>query len=591
MSPRRNPRRGEAAVTAPPPPPPPLFDPAMFQAAIAAAVAVVIAQINPINSGGASSGASNSNNGDGQGCSRECTYKDFTNAKPKTFNGSGGVIALLQWFEKTETIFEICTCPEASKVKFTSCTFSERALTWWKGHVKALRLPVANAITWEDLKTMLMKEYCPRGEIQKLEEEFWGLKMKGSDILSYTSRFSDLAMLCPGMVPTESKKVERYVWGLSQQLQGHVQPTQDPAKKQQVVAVHTITTTANPTPIRQYAGNLPKCNKCSYHHNGACHEMHCTNCNKKGHTARFYRTPAQPNAQVANAEASRTCYGCGEAGHLKRNCPKARNPNPSKVGRVLLIGHKEAVADPTMVTDTFPLNNTYACILFDSGVEKSFVNHQFKCLLNQTPQTLKETFTVEMANGKTENTNDIYTGCTLNLNNHSFLIDLMTVTIKSFDVIIGMDWLCPHHAEILCEEKVVRLNLPSGEALVVYGDKPSSNFQIISCIKAQKYLRKEYHAFVSHVVDKGQGMKDINDIPEVCKFPDVFPEDLPGVPPPRQVEFQIDLIRGATPVAKLPYCLALAEMQEMSSQLNELLSKGFIRPRFSPWGAPVLFVK
>ena len=116
----------------------------------------------------------------------ECTYKDFTNAKPKTFNGSGGVVALLQWFEKTESVFEICACPEANKVMFAACTFSKRALTWWNGHVKTLTLPVASSITWEDLKTMLMKEYCPRGEIQKLEEEPWGLKMTSSDILSYT---------------------------------------------------------------------------------------------------------------------------------------------------------------------------------------------------------------------------------------------------------------------------------------------------------------------------------------------------------------------------------------------------------------------
>ncbi|XP_023750082.1 uncharacterized protein LOC111898391 [Lactuca sativa] len=280
------------------------------------------------------------------------------------------------------------------------------------------------------------------------------------------------------------------------------QSTQDPAKKQQVVAVYVATTTTNPTPIRQYVGNLPKCNKCSYHH------------------------------KAANAGASRTCYGCGEAGHLKRNCPNARNTNPDEVGRVLAIGHEEAVADPTVVTGTFPLNNTYACILFDSGAEKSFVSHQFKRLLNQTPQTLKDTFTVEMANGKTENTNNIYSGCTLTLNDHSFQIDLVPVTIKSFDVIIGMDWLCPRHVEILCHEKAFLFNLPSGEALVIYGDKPSTNFQIISSIKAQKYLRKEYHAFLAHVVDKGQGMKDIKDIPEVCKFPDIFPEDLPGVPPP-----------------------------------------------------------
>ena len=115
------------------------------------------------------------------------------------------------------------------------------------------------------------------------------------------------------------------------------------------------------------------------------------------------------------------------------------------------------------------------------------------------------------------------------------------------------------------------------------------NLQIISCIKAQKYLCKEYHAFLAHVIDKKQEQQEIKDIPEVCNFPDVFPEDLPWIPPERQVEFRIDLIPGATPVAKSQYRLAPVEMQELSNQLNELMSKGYIRPSFSPWG--LLFVK
>ena len=88
--------------------------------------------------------------------------------------------------------------------------------------------------------------------------------------------------------------------------------------------------------------------------------------------------------------------------------------------------------------------------------------------------------------------------------------------------------------------------------------------------------------FFAHVVDMKREVQDIKSVPDVCEFPDVFPEDLPGIPPARQVEFRIDLIPGATPIAKVPYRLAQAEMQELSSQLNELLSKRFIRPSFSP---------
>ena len=134
------------------------------------------------------------------------------------------------------------------------------------------------------------------------------------------------------------------------------------------------------------------------------------------------------------------------------------------------MGREEAVADPTVVSGTFLLDNSYANILFDSGVERSFVSHAFKHNLKHNPQPLTETFTVEMANGEKESASEVFVGCTLTLNDHSFPIDLMPVSIKSFDVIIGMDWLSPNHADILCFKKAIRLNLPSGQTLVIYGE-------------------------------------------------------------------------------------------------------------------------
>lgn len=96
----------------------------------------------------------------------------------------------MQWFEKAESVFEICMCPEGSKVKFATCTFSNRALTWWNSHVKSLTLTMENSIGWEGLKAMMIEEYCLRGKIQKLEQELWNLTMTGSDIVVYTDRFS-----------------------------------------------------------------------------------------------------------------------------------------------------------------------------------------------------------------------------------------------------------------------------------------------------------------------------------------------------------------------------------------------------------------
>ncbi|GJT42077.1 putative reverse transcriptase domain-containing protein [Tanacetum coccineum] len=145
----------------------------------------------------------------------------------------------------------------------------------------------------------------------------------------------------------------------------------------------------------------------------------------------------------------------------------------------------------------------------------------------------------------------------------------MPVELGSFDAIIGMDWLAKYQAVIVCVEKIVCIPWGS-ETLVVHGDGSNrgneTRLNIISCTKTQKYMLKEY-------------------------FPEVFPEDLSGLPPTRQVELKIDLLPGAATVAWAPYRLASSELKELSDQLKELSNKGFIRPSSSPWGASVLFVK
>ncbi|KAJ0873806.1 putative nucleotidyltransferase, Ribonuclease H [Helianthus annuus] len=154
-----------------------------------------------------------------------------------------------------------------------------------------------------------------------------------------------------------------------------------------------------------------------------------------------------------------------------------------------------------------------------------------------------------------------------------------------------MDWLSKHQAEILCKEKVVRIPLPDGESLLVQGHRSGTMVGIISAMHAQKYLQKGYPAMLALVTNAQSEERKIEDLPVVREFADVFPEELPGLPPHRQVEFQVDLAPGAAPIARAPYRLAPGELQELSNQLQELLDRGFIRPSSSPWGAPVLFVK
>ncbi|GJX26513.1 putative reverse transcriptase domain-containing protein, partial [Tanacetum coccineum] len=240
------------------------------------------------------------------------------------------------------------------------------------------------------------------------------------------------------------------------------------------------------------------------------------------------------------------------------------------------------------------------CHLHHNGpcTQRSFISTAFSSLINIAPTPLENCYDVELADGKLVGIDTIIRGCTLNFLDHPFNIDLMPVELGSFDVIIGMDWLRRCHAVIVCDEKLVQI--PYGNETLTFRGNESSNgresrLTVISCSKAQEYMAKGCQVFLAQISAKKEEdkseRKQIKDVPIVRDFPEVFPEDLPGLPPARPVEFQIDLILGAAPVARAPYRLAPSEMKELSEQLQELSDKGFIRPSSSPWGAPVLFVK
>ncbi|GJX99815.1 putative reverse transcriptase domain-containing protein [Tanacetum coccineum] len=136
--------------------------------------------------------------------------------------GTEGVVGLKCWFEKMEQVFEICKCAKDDKVKFAMCTFEGRALTWWNGNVQTLGLANANQIPWSNVKAMMTTEYCPATEIQRMEQELWTLTLKGDDIEAYNNRFHELALMCHELVPTEKKKIERYVRGFPERIKGNI---------------------------------------------------------------------------------------------------------------------------------------------------------------------------------------------------------------------------------------------------------------------------------------------------------------------------------------------------------------------------------
>ena len=170
-------------------------------------------------------------------------------------------------------------------------------------------------------------------------------------------------------------------------------------------------------------------------------------------------------------------------------------------------------------------------------------------------------------------------------------VDLIILDMVDFDVILGMTWLSPNFAILDCNAKTVTLAKPETDPLLWEGDYTSTPVRIISFLRAKRMVSKGCLDFLAHLRDDTTQVPSIESVSIVHEFLDVFPAELPGMPPGRGIDFCIDLEPGTRPISIPPYRMAPAELRELKAQLQELLSKGFIRPSASPWGAPVLFVK
>ncbi|GKA43146.1 putative reverse transcriptase domain-containing protein [Tanacetum coccineum] len=354
-------------------------------------------------------------------------------------------------------------------------------------------------------------------------------KKVGTDVVRYNQRFQDLALLCVRMFPEESNKIERYVGGLPDMIHGNIVASKPKTMQEAVEMATELIDKRVSTIAERQAENKRKFKNTSRNNQNQQQQ------NKRQNTGRAYTAGSGDKKQYGGSRP--LCSKCNyhHDGHFKKECPKLKN-NKGNHGnqdgkdttpaKVYAVGRARTNPDSNVVMGMFLLNNCYASVLFDTGADRSFVSTAFSSQMDIMPSTLHHYYDVELADGRIIGLNTILEGCTLNLLNHPFNINLMPIELGSFDAIIGMDWLVKYQAVIKAEDK-----------------------------------SKE---------------KRLEDVPIVRDFPDVFPEDLSGLPPTRQVEFQIDLVPGAAPVARAPYRLAPSEMKELSEQLKELSDSGLV---------------
>ncbi|GKD46084.1 putative reverse transcriptase domain-containing protein [Tanacetum coccineum] len=435
-----------------------------------------------------------------------CSYKEFLACNPKEYDGKGGVVVLTQWIEKMESVQDMSRCSIDQKVKYTA------------------------------------------GSI--LETELWNHAMVGAGHVAYTDRFHKLARLVPYFVTLESRKIKRYVYVLAPQIRGMVAATEpktihkamqisgaltdeafrngsikkvkkrgnmgEPSKdkngkddNKRTRTGNAFVSTANPIG-RENTGAWPKCTTCNSYHafGGPCRTF--LNCNRPSHLVKDCRgVPKNVNSVNARNPTDRTCYECGSTDHVKSACPRLNrvqglggnhlnqvaanngvqgrgNQGNQARGRAFMLGAEEARQDPNIVTGTFTLKNHFATTLFDYGADYNFVSTTFIPLLDIEPSELGFRYEIEIASGQLVEIDKVIKGCKLEIEGHVFDIDLIPFGHGRFDVIICMDWLFNHKAEIICHEKVVRIPLLDGKVLRVLGEKSEENMRQLKSDKAKE---------------------------------------------------------------------------------------------------------
>jgi hypothetical protein len=225
-----------------------------------------------------------------------------------------------------------------------------------------------------------------------------------------------------------------------------------------------------------------------------------------------------------------------------------------------------------VVIGTFSVNDISAVVLFDSGASHSFISTAYVEKHN-LPIVLLRCQMIVSSPGGDMPARQLCPKVNLKIWGVDFVANLIVLESKGIDIILGMDWLGNHKVLIDCAKKSVKLTTP---------DRKELEFIAGSVVTAKGIAN---HAKINQL-DASPG----SEVPVVNEFPDVFPEELPGMPPDRDIEFVIELKPGTAPIYKTPFMMTTPELAELKEHIRELLEKGFIHPSSSPWGAPMIFV-
>ncbi|WVZ97999.1 hypothetical protein U9M48_043492 [Paspalum notatum var. saurae] len=526
---------------------------------------------------------------------QEISYTDFAALQPPIFTIATDPLDADEWLRIIESKFSLLPqLTEQQKARFAAqCLHGPSGA--WCASLLAMQ-PAGHQVTWDEFRAAFRAHYLPPSLIELKQREFRALRQGDMSVLEYVQAFIRLSQYSPEDVNTDPRRATRLLDGFDPTLLTHLGLSYDSftelidvtidmeqclrqahEDKQRKRLASTPPSSPSQRPRVEYQSppRIYYLEEPPQQEQQLGTQQHPSSCS----------APPRPPSSVppSKPSASSPCLTCGRAGHSSRTC-RTRQKTPGsvptdkgkksapKMGQLHYSQLEQVSKGEPVLAGTFLVNDHPTVVLFDLGATFSFISKAYALKHGYEITELKQKYHITAA-GSSISTNHIVRDLRLQVRRESLFISPIVLPQLGIDVILGMEWLKQHNAMIDVGSKTVQLRSSSGTDVAIH---------------------VPLHKHVSHTVNVAEAKTEaqaLAKIPVACDYPDVFPEELPGLPPDRDVEFRIDLVPGTAPVSKRPYRMAPNELKELKTQLQEQLDKGFIRSSSSPWGCPALFVE
>ncbi|XP_073120572.1 uncharacterized protein [Henckelia pumila] len=523
------------------------------------------------------------------GHEEEAGFKDLG---PQEFKGGADPLVAEEWVQSVETIFDYMQLTDADRVRCAIFMFRDDARVWWQGAHSAVDITM---LTWNGFKDVFYGKYFTISTRTRLAREFLELRQGSMSIAEYVKKFEKGRYFVPMISGNAAEELKHFTEGLNatirrdvrlsgaqtyravvdeamllekdgndiikewqtkrisyqgieQQGSSQKRPYQAPAQRRPQQQQRQNPNQARPQGQNQPNANAPRpanapiCQKCGKSYSGQC--MLGTN----------------------------TCFLCKRPGHFAKDCPQSKEPVK---GRVFAMTHDQVDPDSAIVSGMIRIADLPAFVLIDTGAMHSFMSVSFMMKLWVLPDESISEFCVSLPSGEELKSSNVVRNCKVQMQSLVLCADFIVLKMVDFDAIFGMDWLTRHEAIIDCKRKTVSVKDQNGKSLVFRTTSKKSAPGMISAGIAWQLLSNGRTGFLASLIgDLEVQRPKLGEVEVVKDFPEVFPDDVAGLPPVREVEFGIELLPETKPASKAPYRLAPTEMKELKDQLQELLDKG-----------------